>query len=257
MSGPVTQSPKEKDREDSIKLMLAANCHRGSASVSFGMIPYVAVRGRGGNNIINVAKTWEKVKFAAQIICGVPNAKDVLAISAKPFGQRAVHKFAQHIGASSISQRFTPGVFTNYSIAGRFQEPRVIVVCDPNDDHQAVHEAAYAGIPCIAICDTDAKIEFVDCVIPANTKNKTSIGLILWLLAREVLRLKGVIQGEWSVLPDLFFFQDADDEKHIREVLERQEEAGQAYTQEVVAEAAVPQPAYGAEWAAGADAWAA
>ena len=165
--------------------------------------------------------TWEKIKLAARMVIAVEESKDVLAISAKPFGQRAVHKFAHFLGANCINSRFTPGFFTNHSIVGKFMEPRLIIVCDPNTDSQAVHEAAYANIPCIALCDTDAHLDYVDCVIPCNTKNKTSIGLVMWLLTREVLRLKGKLTrtAEWEVLPDLYFYRDAADEQKIAEAL--------------------------------------
>ena len=224
--------------------MLAAKCHIGSTNCTFGMTNYAFTRKRDGTHIINVGMTYEKVKLAARMIAAVAEPKDVLAISAKPFGQRAVTKFAQFLGANCINQRFTPGFFTNHSIEGKFMEPRIIVVCDPNTDSQAIHEAAYANIPCIALCDTDAHIEYVDCVIPCNTKNKMSMGLIMWMLTREVLRLRGELTASWNILPDLFFHRDAHDEQEIDAKLEEAENAAQAVAP---AEEAAEAPAEG-EW---------
>jgi small subunit ribosomal protein SAe len=219
----------EGEKGKAIRQMLAARVMNGSDNVSFGMQPYVFQRRRDGSHVINIGMTYEKIKFAARIIAAVDEPKDVLAISAKPYGQRAVHKFAQFTGALCINQRFTPGYFTNHSIKDKYIEPRVIIVCDPNTDQQAVHEAAYANIPCIALCDTDAHLEYVDCVIPCNTKNKSSIGHVMWLLTREVLRLRNQLPmtKEWEVLPDLFFFRDAQDEKQIADMIE-DEESGEA-----------------------------
>ncbi len=69
----------------------------------------------------------------------------------------------------------------------------------------------------IALCDTDASLKFVDIAIPTNNKSRHSIGLIWYLLCREVLRLRGTIprgptgpQG-WEVLPDLFFYRDPEE----------------------------------------------
>ena len=228
------------DRESAIKKMLAAKVHNGSSNLSFGMQPYVFSRRKDGTHVINLSMTYEKIKLAAKMIYAVADPKDVLAISTKAFGARAVHKFAQFLGANYVEQRFTPGLFTNHSIK-QFVEPRLLIVCDPNTDSQAIHEAAYANIPCIALCDTDAHLDFVDCVVPCNTKNKTSIGLIMWLITREVLRLRGALTftQEWSVLPDLFFYRDAADEARIGEALEQESE--ETVKEEVTIGSAVPQ----------------
>lgn len=134
-------------------------------------------------------------------------------ISARPYGHRAVLKFAANTGVHAIAGRFTPGAFTNY-ITRSFKEPRLIVVTDPRVDHQAIREASYVNIPVIALCDTDAPLKFVDVAIPTNNKSRHSIGLIWWMLCREVLRLKGTIprtDDGWSVMVDMFFYRDPDE----------------------------------------------
>jgi hypothetical protein len=118
-----------------------------------------------------------------------------------------VLKFAAHTGAQAIAGRFTPGSFTNY-ITRSFKEPRLIIVTDPRTDAQAIKEASYVNIPVIALCDTDSPTEYVDVAIPTNNKGRHSIGLVWWMLAREVLRLRGTIYNRetaWDVMPDLYF----------------------------------------------------
>lgn len=149
----------------------------------------------------------EKIVLAARIIAAVDNPADVCVISARPYGQRAVLKFASHTGAQAIAGRFTPGSFTNY-ITRSFKEPRLIVVTDPRTDAQAIKEASYVNIPVIALCDTDSPTEFVDVAIPTNNKGRHAIGCIWWMLAREVLRLRGTIYNRetpWDVMVDLYF----------------------------------------------------
>ncbi|KAI3841468.1 hypothetical protein MKX03_021117 [Papaver bracteatum] len=148
--------------------------------------------------------------MAARFIISIENPQDIIVQFARPYGQRAVLKFAHYIGTQPLTGRHTPGTFTN-QMQKSFTEPRLLILTDPRTDHQRpIKEAALGNIPTIAFYDTDSPMPYVDIGIPANNKGKNSIGCLFWMLARMVLQMCGTILPghKWDVMVDLFFYRE-------------------------------------------------
>jgi len=222
--------------EDDVRKLLACRAHIGTENLDSSMERYVFGRNDNGIHIIDLRKTIEKLQLAARVIVAMENPNDVVAVALNsaqsknaPIAQRSVLKFSQYLQARHIAGRFTPGTFTNQK-QKHFVEPRLLIVADPVKDYQPIVEASYVNVPVIAMCNTDNSLRNIDIAIPCNTNSKFAVGLVWWLLAREVLRLRGSVprDQDWDVMVDMFIYRDAED---IEKEEARQEENFQTYSQ--------------------------
>ena len=76
----------------------------------------------------------------------------------------------------------------------------------------------------------------------------------MWMLTREVLRLRGELprSENWKVLPDLFFYRDADDEQRIKSEMDGEFEMAPAGEQPAAAAGDAAEEQWNEEQA---DAW--
>jgi small subunit ribosomal protein S2 len=145
-----------------------------------------------GLAVFNIQKVDSRIKVASNFLS---KFEKIMIVSRKTNGVKAAKKFAEVIGGKAITGRFPPGTLTNPSFKD-FYEPDVIFVIDPLIDKQAVEEAKKRRIPVIALCDTFNEVADVDLVIPANNNGKKSIALILWIMAREILKKRKEIKSD-------------------------------------------------------------
>lgn len=190
MSAPEFAGTKLVD----FSVYLSSGVHIGTRQKTGGMRQFIYKIRPDGIYVLDARKTDRRIILAAKLISRYPPA-DVVAVSARQYGQWPVKKFGEVAGVRAIVGRFIPGTFTNPRYSGYF-EPELLIVTDPLADEQPLKEASEVGITTIGLCDSDNEIQDIDLVIPTNNKGKKALALVYWLLARQLLLERGQIQNE-------------------------------------------------------------
>ncbi|KAA0006832.1 MAG: 30S ribosomal protein S2 [Thermoplasmata archaeon] len=184
---------------------LTSGVHIGTRQKTASMMQFIYKVRSDGLYIIDIKKTDQRLKYAAKFLAKY-EPENILVVSARQYGQKPIQEFAKHTGAIAIPGRFLPGTLTNPNVHS-YVEPDVVVITDPLMDNQALIEAKNVNIPCVALCDTNNELRYVDLAIPANNKGRRALALIYWLLARELLKEKGKIKEYSEFTPKVEDFE--------------------------------------------------
>jgi len=200
-----------------LDLYLKTGSHIGTRFKTGDMRRYIFKQRKDGLRVLDVNTIDKRIKIAAKFLSRFEPA-GIIAVSRKTYGQQAATQFAAAIGAKAITSRFVPGTFTN-PVAKKFIEPTVLIITDPESDGQAIIESVKLRIPVIALCSTNNYLANIDLVIPINNKGRKSIALAYFLIAREIMKEKGLIKS------DAEFSKTAEDfEYKLKEGSEEREE---------------------------------
>jgi len=173
---------------------LTSGVHIGTQQKSADMKEFIFKVRTDGLYVLDIKKTDERIRVAAKFISRFDPQK-ILVVSARQYGQKPAKVFGKTVGTMVVAGRFVPGSLTN-PILPKFVEPDMLLVTDPAADEQALREGLNVGIPIVGICDANNETRFVDLVIPSNNKGRRALATVYWLLTREILRARGVIQAD-------------------------------------------------------------
>jgi len=185
---------------------LTSGVHIGTQQKSADMMDFIYKVRNDGLYVLDIKKTNERIKVASQFLAKY-DPEDILVVSARQYGQKPVRMFSKIVGSTLIPGRFIPGRLTNPMIED-FLEPRVIVVTDPAADNQTMKEAISIGIPVVGLCDANNETKYVDLVVPGNNKGRKSLALIYYLLTREILKHREIIESNSQFLYQVEDFEE-------------------------------------------------
>ena len=192
------------------ELYLESGIHIGTKIRSQDMRVHVFKRRDDGLFILDLRRTDERLRYAVKLISKY-KPEDVLVVAARAYSGNPAMKFSELTGIPVLRERFVPGTMTNLTYS-KFQQPKLLVVCDPKGEREAIVEGAKNGIPIIGFCDTDNETKFIDLVVPANNKGKKALALIFYILTRELMITQGKISSYDEFKHDPYYFEKMDEE---------------------------------------------
>lgn len=162
----------------------------GTKVITPTMRKYVYRRRLDGLAILNTLLVDKKLAEAIDFIKQFkPN--DWTLICKRESGWRGARMFAELTGVRTYTKKYPSGVLTN-TMLDDFIETKMIVICDPWLDKNALADAKNIRIPVVGICDTNNHTANLDIVMIGNNKSNKSMGLFFWLIAREYMKAHNI-----------------------------------------------------------------
>lgn len=171
-------------------LFLSSGVHIGLKYKTKMMEDYIYKIRPDGLNVLNVQMISDRIKLVAKFISKY-EPKDILVVSRRDV-DKILTRFSEITGIKVMPGRYLPGTMTNPEY-DNYYEPKILVVTDPWQDRNALKDALKIGIPIVGLCGTSNTTNNLDLIVPCNNKSAKSIGFVYWLLAREFLRVKGLL----------------------------------------------------------------
>lgn len=170
---------------------LEAGIHIGTKLKVVDMNQFIYRVRNDGLYVLDLRKIDERIRMAGKLLAKYePN--EIMVVASRTYSGNAAAVFSSVSGIKVFQGRFIPGILTNVSRAD-FMEPKLLLICDPKSERQAITEAGTMGIPIVGLCDSDNGTSFIDWVVPCNNKGRRSLALIFYLLAREYQMGRGSI----------------------------------------------------------------
>jgi len=167
-----------------------AGVHIGTKFRTKYMEPFIYKTRGDGLAILNVSQIDKRIRTAAKFLSQYA-PEDIILVARRENGWKPASVFGKVTGANVITGRYQPGRLTNSQLE-TFTEGKVLVITDAWPDRNAIKDGFAAGLVIVGLCDTNNEANNLDFLIPGNNKGRQSLGLIFYLLAREMMKIKGV-----------------------------------------------------------------
>ncbi len=161
---------------------LKASMHLGPRVITPNMRPYIYKRRADGLAVFNTAMLDIKMREAGTFLSKFA-PEDIIIVCKREAGWHAVKLFSETLGIRSFMKKYPAGILTNTNLKDFF-ECKLVFICDPWLDKNALTDANRVGIPVMSICDSNNYAFGIDQIVAGNNKSAKSLGMIMYLLAK-------------------------------------------------------------------------
>ena len=180
---------KEETGEEKVETLipiedyLKSSIHLGTRVITPDMKHYVYKRRADGLAVFNTALLDKKIREGIDFLAKY-SPKDAIIVCKRESGWKVVELFSKITGIRAFTKKYPAGILTNPNIED-FIETELVIICDPWMDKNAFDDAKRIKIPVLSICDTNNYTLGITQIIPGNNKSAKSLGMILYLLAKN------------------------------------------------------------------------
>jgi len=162
----------------------------GTKVITPTMRKYVYRRRLDGLAILNTLLVDKKLKEGIDYIKNF-KPEDWVVVCKREAGWRAVKMFSELTGVRVFTKKYPAGILTNTELPDFF-ETKMILICDPWLDKNALKDAKRVRVPVVGICDTNNHATELDVLMIGNNKSNKSFGLFFYLISREYMKAQGI-----------------------------------------------------------------
>ncbi len=166
----------------------------GTRVITEFMKKYVFKRRPDGLATINTNEIDKRIRIAVNMLSQYA-PEDVVIACKRESGWKGAELLGKITGINVFTKKYPAGIITNIRLDGFF-EPSMVFIVDPWIDKSAMSDAIKLNLPVAALCDTNNTTTNVDLIVPCNNKSGKSLGLVFWILARELIK-------KWNLKADL------------------------------------------------------
>ncbi len=195
----------------SLNEYLKAGVHIGTKFSNEFMKKFIYKTKPNGLKIMNIQQINNRLRIGGKFLANY-NPEKILVVCRREMGHYTIRKFGEVTGCRVIVGRYLPGTLTNPDYP-YFFEPDIIILCDPWTDRQAMKDALVVNIPIISLVGSNNSLENIDYAIPCNNKSGKSLPLVFYILAREFLKNKGIIEKNEEFEYSINDFSSPEEEK--------------------------------------------